>query len=150
MRWLFPMLLLACTVDDVIVDTGGPAAQWDDAETLPERPAADDPDVDPTTPEAPNAPDATALGLTPDHIDIGAEVLVFVHSDAAGIDLRDVVDVDLYGAPDVSIATWSASDAHTLAMFLEVSPGSPAGTVAVVLESERGEIWRLPVELTVQ
>ncbi len=132
---LLAVLLAACTVEDVIVDTGGEVDTGPAADTgrvgRPDRP---DPDDEPE----PEPDPVLTWGLSPAEVERGATSLVFLE----GPNVSDVVEVDLYGEPDASLSTWTVDGPDRLVLVVEVEATSPTGEVLVVIEREDGSVER--------
>jgi len=133
---LVAMMLTACTVEDVIVDTGGGVDTGPMADTgpvgRPDRPEPDEPEPEPE-------PDPVlGWSLSPAEVERGATSLVFLE----GPDVSDVVAVDLYGEPDASLSTWAIDGPDRLVLVVEVGASSPVGEVLVVVERADGSVER--------
>ena len=143
-------ILTACVVEEVTVDTGDGAV---DDEVERTRPDPRDPSADEGDAPDPGLPDDEASDgapyVDPAEVSPGDLVLAFVVADGTA-DLQQAVALDLYGEPDVDIATWAVRGADELAVSLQVAPSSPAGTLDVVVELGDGSIVRIPEGLTVR
>lgn len=135
---LLAMVLAACTVEDVIVDTGGGVDTGPAADTgpvdRPDRPEPDEPEPEPE----PEPDPVLDWSLSPSEVERGATSLVFLE----GPDVSDVVEVDLYGEPDASLSTWTIDGPDRLVLVVEVGASSPTGEVLVVIEREDGSVER--------
>ena len=138
------LTLWACVVEDVLVDTGGDtgAGGGDDlVDDRPEVPRPTEPD------DASEEPTVAGTTLTPSSVAAGDERFVFLRSDV--LDLEEVVSIELYGAPDVTVEKWVATGPEELVVDLVVADASPPGELLVVLELADGAVERLSEPLVV-
>ena len=146
--------LSACVVEEVTVDTGGPEAtdvtpedRGDDGPARPSDPAdGGEPGDDIVRDDVPG--DGVPY-VEPSELLAGDLVLAFVVADGAA-DLSTAVDVALYGEPDVTVATWAVRGTDELALSLQVSDRSPAGTLDVVVDLADGSVLRVADGITVR
>ncbi len=146
---------VGCTVEDVIVDTGGGDTGVDEGpRDVPDRndPGGTAPGADPADDpvDDPSDEPVGALTLVPDEVLAGTHALVFVEAPAGSGALADVAAVQLYGEPDATLQTWTADGPDRLVLAVEVPASSPLGDLLVVVEHDDGSVTRPDGPLTVR